>query len=91
MTEQTIEQILTKLASVDEAGVLELRLDSSIYPPDVIAQATVSLQENPVASLEANDSGLVRIVAKNPQAGRLAIGLASALLLQFAATHASRQ
>lgn len=85
MNVSTIEQILGKLASVDSVGGVELALDPSIYPPDVVERAISALQPNPVVSFTSITSDSIRIAATDPQAARVAIGLALTLLLQFAA------
>ena len=85
MNVSTIEQTLAKLASVDSAGGVELALDRSIYPPDVIERAVSALQPNPIASFTSLTADSIRITATDPHAARVAVGLALTLLLQFAA------
>jgi hypothetical protein len=89
MNESTIEQTLAKLASVDSAGGVELALDRSIYLPHVVDRAVTALRQNPVASITSITADSIRITAADPQAARLAVGLALTLLVQFAAASSS--
>lgn len=80
----TIEQTLTALASIDEAGFVELTFDASIYSVAAVTAAATAVSDYCTLSVIDPQARRIRLTAVDPKTARQAIGNGLAVLAKLA-------